>query len=135
VVIAGGVLGIALLPSLPLVVAAGGTLAIAGGAFQATSWAALTDTVPEGEGASFLAVANIATAAASAATGLLGPVVDGFAEFSPRAGYQVAFAVAALATLASLAPLARLRTIDGPPGKTRAAEPRVLVRRPGSRPG
>lgn len=105
VVSAAGLAGIALLPDLLLVGVAGAVLALGAGAFQAANWAELTDVIPEGQGARFFGVANIATAGASAAAGALGPAVDLANTWIPGATYQVTFGACALIALAALAVL------------------------------
>jgi MFS family permease len=100
-----GVLGVALLPSLVLVAAAGLFVAIGAGAFEGVNWATIADNIPEGEGARYFGVANMTTAGASAAVGALGPVVDLLDRFLPAATYPSTFAVAGVCALTALIPL------------------------------
>jgi MFS family permease len=108
VITAIGLAGLAVLPTLPLIAASGAVLAIGAGAFQAGNWALLSSTMPAGRGAQFFGLANIATAGASAAAGLLGVVVDVGNHFLPGGTYQITFGVCALIVLVALVPLRRL---------------------------
>jgi len=98
-----GLLGTAFAPSLLILAGTGSLLALGSGAFQAVNWALLSDYIPEGRGAQFYGLANIATAGASALAGLFGPVVDLANLLVPTGAYLIAFGLASLFTLASLA--------------------------------
>ena len=93
-------LGIALLPaagSMPLILAFGGLMALGTAAFNAASWAALTDlTAPTATGR-LLGIANFGTAGAAAAAGAFGLLIDAGGSAT---GYALAFEVAAACTLA-----------------------------------
>lgn len=95
---AGGVvaaMGIGLLAtatSVEAMLLPGALMALGTALFGAASWAALSDAVPAPEAGRLLGIANLGTAAAAAAAGLLGPLVD-------AAGFGPAFAAAALATV------------------------------------
>ncbi len=100
-----GVLGVALLPTLLLVAVAGLLVAIGAGAFEGVNWATIADNIPEGEGARYFGVANMTTAGASAAVGLLGPLVDLLDRLLPAATYPSTFAIAGICVLTALIPL------------------------------
>jgi MFS family permease len=102
-----GVAGLGALPGIWLAAAAGLLVAVGAGAFQAVNWAAIAEEVPEGQGARYFGVANITTAGASAAAGLLGPLVDVVRSVAPFATYLTTFSLAAAITLAALVPLRR----------------------------
>jgi MFS family permease len=90
-----GATGIALLPtvgSLQTLLAFGALMAVGSAAFGSASWAMLADLSPSAQAGRLMGLANLGTAAAAAAAGLFGPLVD-------AAGYGPAFAVAAASTL------------------------------------
>ncbi|MCA1587687.1 MAG: MFS transporter [Chloroflexi bacterium] len=95
---AGGALaaaGIGLLPlasSIEPVLLFGGLMALGTGAFASASWALLADLTSDGESGRLLGIAHLGTAAAAAAAGAFGLVID-------AGGYGVAFLLAALVTL------------------------------------
>jgi Na+/melibiose symporter-like transporter len=103
-----GLLGLAFAPTLVIVAAGGGLVAVGFGSFQAVNWALLSDTMPEGQGAQFYGLANIATAGAGALAGLLGPLIDVANGLLPAGTYHITFGLAAAITMASLLPLRRL---------------------------
>lgn len=105
-----GVAGIALLPGAYIVIGSGLILAVGVGAFQAINWGDIAAEIPDGEGARYFGVANMATAGASAAAGLFGPVVDVLQRFLPTTTYQATFTFAALLTLSALMPLRRIKS-------------------------
>jgi MFS family permease len=109
-----GVLGVAIMPTLILVAAAGLLVAIGAGAFEGVNWATIADNIPEGEGARYFGVANMTTAGASAAVGLLGPVVDLLDRLVPAATYPSTFAVAGICVLTALIPVRAGRIRSGP---------------------
>lgn len=100
-----GLVGFALAPDLAVVALAGALMALGVGAFLSVNWALLTDHIPQGRGARFLGVANIATAGAGALAGLFGPIVDIANAVLPAGTYTVTFGLAAMIALASLLPL------------------------------
>lgn len=85
---------------LPGLIAGG--LLMSGGtaAFVSANWAATTALVPATSAGSLMAIANLGTALAAAAAGLLGPVIE-------AAGFAPALAVAAAASAAAVVPLGR----------------------------
>jgi MFS family permease len=105
VLAAVGMAGVAVAPTLPLVAAAGAPLAIGLGTFQAVNWALMSDEIPQGAGARFFGVANVATAGAGALSGLFGPLADALATVSPVAAYPITFVLAAVVALGGLWPL------------------------------
>lgn len=109
---AAGVVGIALLPGASIVVGSGLLLAVGVGAFQAINWGDIAAEIPDGEGARYFGVANMATAGASAAAGLFGPVVDVLHRYLPTTTYQATFTLAALLTLSALLPLRRIKASE-----------------------
>lgn len=115
-----GVLGVALLPTLLLVAVAGLLVAIGAGAFEGVNWATIADNIPEGEGARYFGVANMTTAGASAAVGLLGPLVDLLDRLLPAATYPSTFAIAGICVLTALIPL-RAGRIASSSGKNEPA--------------
>jgi MFS family permease len=80
-----GTAGIGFAPTLLFVGVYGALVAVGFGAFQAVNWALLSDDIPEGEGAKYFGLANLATST-----------------------YQLTFSLAALAALASIIPLRRI---------------------------
>ena len=109
--IVAGVLGmvfVGLAPTLPLAAVGGALVALGLGAFLAANWAQLGDLIPHGQGARFYGVANIATAGASALTGVFGFVLDTAKGLEPGAAYGLTFGLAALVALTSFIPLRRI---------------------------
>ena len=96
--IAGAVLAAAGIGLLPLassadgVLAFGALMAVGTAAFSSGSWAALADVTAGREAGRLLGLAHLGTATAAAGAGAFGLVID-------RAGYGVAFGVAALCTV------------------------------------
>jgi len=115
-----GLVGFAVAPSLTVVAIAGCLMALGVGAFFAVNWALLSDHIPEGRGARFYGVANIATAGASALAGLFGPIVDLTNAVIPAGTYAITFGLAALISLTSLWPLRRMHGGDEPTHKSAA---------------
>jgi MFS family permease len=82
------------------VLAFGGLMAVGSAAFSAANWARTADAAPPAEAGRYLALANVGTAGAAAAAGLLGPLVDrGGAD--PGGGYGALFTACALLFAAS----------------------------------
>jgi len=79
----------------------GALMALGSAAFASANWALTTDLAPPTEVGRFLAIANFGTAGASAAAGLLGPLIDWANTGTDGAGYSVLFVMAAFAFLAS----------------------------------
>lgn len=104
-----GMLLVGLAVTIPLLMVAGGLIAVGYGAFLAVNWALLNDDLPKGEAAAALGVANIASAGAAAIAGLFGPVLDIMNAVEPRVAYQVLFGLAAVVTVLALVPLRRLQ--------------------------
>ena len=100
-----GVLVIALAPDVALATIGGALVAVGTGAFLAVNWALISEDIPDGKGAQYFALANIATAGSSALAGLTGPIADGFERILPGNGYSIAFVAAAVICLAALWPL------------------------------
>jgi MFS family permease len=78
----------------------GGLMAVGSAAFSAANWARTADTAPPAEAGRYLALANVGTAGAAAAAGLLGPLVDRGGA-GPGGGYGTLFATCALLFTAS----------------------------------
>lgn len=108
--------GIALAPTLWLLAAPAMVLALAAGAFQALNWGTLAKSMPGDEAGRYFGLANIATAGASAVSGIFGPLVDVMREFVPGATYQVLFLLCALIAAAVTLP----RWSAGEPGRAGA---------------
>jgi MFS family permease len=87
----------------------GGLMAVGSATFSTANWALVADLAPPAEAARFLGLANIGTAGAAAAVGLLGPVVDWANASSPGDGYTTLFVAAIVAFLASGLALRGLR--------------------------
>ena len=107
-----GAVGLALIgfsPTLAVVGIAGSMVAMGFGAFQAVNWALLNDDLPEGQAATALGVANIATAGAGAIAGVYGPVVDVLNARFPQGTYEIVYGMAGIVALAALLPLWRVR--------------------------
>ncbi len=107
-----GLFGIALLPGLIATAIAGLCIAIGVGAFQAVNWALLSDDIPQGQGARYFGVANIATAGAGAVAGGFGPLVDVLDAVLPRGTFAVTFSLAAVITALAFWPLHRISHVD-----------------------
>jgi MFS family permease len=103
-----GLILIGFSPSLSFAALAGGLIAIGLGAFQAANWALINDDLPEGQSASTLGVANIATAGAGTLAGLFGPLADLIDALVPQATYHVLFGLAGIVASLSLIPLSRV---------------------------
>ena len=104
-VAAAGLLGVALSPSLTVLLAPGAVLAVGLGTFQAVNWALLADFIPRGQEARFYGLSNLATAGASALAGLFGLLITGLSGVTPTDVYQIAFIIAAALALTGLVPL------------------------------
>jgi MFS family permease len=104
VIVAIGLVGIALSPSVNAATFAGGILGLGVGMFFSANWALLSDDIPLGQGARAYGLANIATAGASALAGLFGPLVDFANGHFPDATYPITFGLAAAIALTSLKP-------------------------------
>lgn len=100
-----GLTGVALGPTLGLVTAGGMLVAIGTGSFLAVIWALLSDDIPEGQGAQFYGLANLAVAGSSALAGAWGPLIDLAGHFLPGDPYRLSFTIATLISLSSLIPL------------------------------
>jgi MFS family permease len=105
---AGGAVGLAGAPSLVLLTAVGVIVALGNAAFTTANWAMLTDTVPAGEAARHMGLANLGTAGAAAAAGLLGPVADLGNRAATGWGYTMLLLAAAGLMLASAATVTRM---------------------------
>ncbi len=75
----------------------GAVVGMAVGVFLSANWALAMDLIPPAEAALFLGLTNLATAGSGAATGLLGPMIDGINAVAPATGYgyRALFIVAA----------------------------------------
>ena len=100
-----GLLGVALAPSIGLAAVAGVLVAISTGSFMAVNWALISEGIPTGKGAQYFALANIATAGASALAGLFGPLADVLGHYVAGDSYSIAFIVGAAISLTGLWPL------------------------------
>jgi MFS family permease len=101
---------LAIFPKLYLMLALGGVLGVAGGAFAASTWAFLADEIPEGESARFYGIANYATAGAGAlGAGIFGVMIDVLNGWKHIAGYRALILVAATLAAVSLLALPRER--------------------------
>jgi MFS family permease len=112
VIVAIGLIGIALSPSVNAATFAGGVLGLGVGMFISANWALLSDDIPPGQGARAYGLANIATAGASALAGLFGPVVDIANGHFPDATYPITFGLAAAIALTSLKPFHDNQKVD-----------------------
>jgi MFS family permease len=99
-----------------------GIMAIGTAAFTGANWALTADLVPPSEGARFFGLANIGTAGAVAAAGLLGPIVDWANGIRTGTGYSVVFAISALAFVASIAFLRRVVVVPEPVAASQLSE-------------
>jgi MFS family permease len=102
---AAGVLLLIPARSAALIFAGGAVMALGSAMFAAANWARTADLAPVDEAARFFGLANIGTAGAAAAAGLLGPLVDWGNAAAPGAGYTALFVAAALAFAGSIAAL------------------------------
>ena len=96
-------IGIGLVPvagSIELVLAVGALLALGSAAFNAASWAALTDLTASRDAGRLLGLANVGTAGAAAAAGAFGLLIDAGNAGGASNGYLFAFEVAAVCTMA-----------------------------------
>lgn len=95
---AAGVLFFILVQDLNMLFIAGGLIAAGAGLFAGTSWALATDLVPGGEGAQYLAIANIATVLGSIGGRLGGPLIDAvnYLTRTTGTGYVVVYIIATL---------------------------------------
>jgi Na+/melibiose symporter-like transporter len=79
----------------------GAIIGMATGIFLSVNWALAIDLIPEEEAGKFLGLSNLATAGASAASRLGGPLIDGVNALRPGAfwGYPTLFLLASASTL------------------------------------
>lgn len=94
---ATGVLLLIVAASLGQILAFGVLMSIGSAAFASANWALTADLVPPAESARYFGLANIGTAGAAAAAGLLGPLVDWVNAANPGAGYPLLFVISAAA--------------------------------------
>ena len=102
---AAGTLLLALAGSAPAIFLCGTLMALGTAAFTGANWALAADLAPPAEAGRFLGLANVGTAGAAAAAGLVGPLIDRANTAAPGGGYVALFVAAALAALCSVAPL------------------------------
>lgn len=95
--------------SYTLVMAGGGLIGLAFGAFLSTNWAMATDLVAKGEEARYLGLTNLATAGGSALARLIGPVIDFFSVYSVGLGYSIMLLACFIYFLAGSALLIKVR--------------------------
>jgi MFS family permease len=111
-----GTLGLLVASDLSALGASGLLLAAGSGAFASANWAATADAVPLRAAGRWLGLASMATWAAAACAGLLGPLVDLGNAVVAGGGYVALLSVSCLLFLACV-PLAlmpeRSRTTDG----------------------
>ena len=100
-----GLAGVSVAPNLLVLGGAGVLVAIGAGTFLSVNWALISQGIPDGQGAQYYALANIATAGAGAMAGLFGPLADLIGLFLPNDSYAISFFVAAFVSLSSLLPL------------------------------
>ena len=100
-----GTLLLALAGSAPAIFLCGALMALGTAAFTGANWALAADLAPPAEAGRFLGLANVGTAGAAAAAGLVGPLIDRANAVAPGGGYLALFVAAALAALCSVAPL------------------------------
>ncbi len=93
-----------LVPALGLggVVAGGALMSIGTAAFMSANWAATADLASPHDAGRLMALANLGTALAAAAVGLLGPLI-------PSVGFAPVLMVAAFASAAAALPVASIR--------------------------
>lgn len=72
-----------------MIMACGGLVGLAFGAFTSTNWAMATDLVAKGEEARYMGLTNLATAGGAALARLIGPAIDYFNNYSAGMGYSV----------------------------------------------
>ncbi len=94
-----------------LLFVAGGFIAAGAGIFASASWALATDIVPQGEGALYLGLANIATVVGSITGRLGGPLIDGLNSLTATTtvGYLAVFGLAALFFVGSSAVVLKIQ--------------------------
>jgi MFS family permease len=95
---------VALVPALGVggVVVGGALMSLGTAAFLPANWAATADLASPTEAGRLMALANLGTALAAAAVGLLGLLI-------PYAGFTPALVLAAIASAAAALPLASMR--------------------------
>jgi MFS family permease len=108
------VLGIFLLTfaaNMPQVLTFGAVIGIGTGMFLSANWALATDLIPQEEAGKYLGFTNLATAGASAASRLGGPLIDGINALRPGAylGYPALFLLASVSALAGTLLLLHIR--------------------------
>jgi len=96
------VLVIAAAPLLGLVAACGVVLAASSGAFLASNWALLSDSMEQEKGGQSFGMANLATAGAGALAGAVGPLIDLLNARVPDLTYVIAFGLAGAITLSAV---------------------------------
>jgi MFS family permease len=101
--------------SATLILLFGGLMALGSSAFYGANWAMIADLAPPAEAGRFYGLANIGTAGAAAAAGLLGLVVDQGNGVAPGLGYTALFVAAAGAFVASAVALRGVAAADRPP--------------------
>jgi len=102
VMASAGIFMLLFVRDLMILYAVGAIVGMATGMFLSVNWALATDLIPADEGGKYLGLSNLATAGASAASRLAGPLIDGVNAFAPGAflGYPVLFVLAGLSSLA-----------------------------------
>lgn len=85
------------------------------GMFMTVNWAWATDLAPAGEAGKFLGLANLASAAASALSRLMGPLIDALNRWRAEAGYSLVFVLAAAAAGVALYHAMRIPETRGRP--------------------
>ncbi len=93
----------------------GAIIGMATGIYLSVNWALAIDLIPDEEAGKFLGLSNLATAGASAASRLGGPLIDGINALRPDAfwGYPALFLVASASTLAGTLLMLRMRRSTG----------------------
>ncbi|MBN1178303.1 MAG: MFS transporter [Anaerolineae bacterium] len=89
----------------------GALIGIGTGIFVSVNWAWATDLIPQHEAGKYLGLSNLATAGASAAARLGGPLIDGINALRPGAylGYPVLFLISAAVVLVGTLLVLRVR--------------------------
>jgi MFS family permease len=89
----------------------GAVIGVGTGMFLSANWALATDLIPQEEAGKYLGLTNLATAGASAASRLGGPLIDGINALRPGAylGYPALFLLASVSALAGTLLLIRIR--------------------------
>ncbi len=89
----------------------GAIIGMATGIFLSVNWALAIDLIPDEEAGKFLGLSNLATAGASAASRLGGPLIDGINALWPGAyrGYPALFLLATASTLGGTLLMLRMR--------------------------